>query len=113
LYPGDGKTPNYNKAAFNWLLTDYVMEDASYYALREINLGYKFPDDKIKFAKISSLRLYLSAQNLFFHTAKGYRGINPESRITSGPYGSALVGGYQRGSFPIPQTFVFGVDLNF
>lgn len=113
LFPGDGKTPNFNKAAFNWLLTDYVIEDASYYALREINLGYKFADDKIKFAKISSLRLYLSAQNLYFHSARGYRGINPEARVTSGPYGSALVGGYQRGSFPIPQTFVFGVDLNF
>ena len=113
LFPGDGKTPNYNKAAFNWLLTDYVVEDASYYALREVNISYKFPDNKIKFAKINSLRMYFSAQNLYFHSAKSYRGINPEARVTSGPYGSALVGGYQRGSFPIPQTFVFGVDVNF
>jgi hypothetical protein len=113
MFPGDGKTPNYNKAAFNWLLTDYVIEDASYYALREVNISYKFPDNKIKSAKINGLRLYLSAQNLYFHSAKSYRGINPESRVTSGPYGSALVGGYQRGSFPIPQTFVFGVDVNF
>jgi TonB-linked SusC/RagA family outer membrane protein len=113
LFPGDGKTPNYNKAAFNWLLTDYVMEDASYYALREVNIGYKFPENKIKKAKFNSLRLYVSAQNLYYHAAKNYRGINPEARVTSGPYGSALVGGYQRGSFPVPQTFVFGVDLNF
>ena len=111
MYPGDGKTPAYNKAAFNWMLTDYIVEDASYYALREANLGYKFPENKIKFAK--TLRIYLSAQNLYFHSAKSYRGINPESRFTSGPYGSALLGGYQRGGFPIPRTLVFGVDVTF
>ena len=111
MFPGDGKTPTYSKSAFNWLLTDYVVEDASYYALREINIGYKFPDGKIKFAK--ELRLYTAIQNLYFHSAKGYRGINAESRYTSGAYGSALVGGYQRGGFPIPRTFVFGVDLTF
>jgi hypothetical protein len=113
MFPGDGKTPTYSKSAFNWMLTDYVIEDASYYALREVNIGYKFPESKIKIANLNSLRVYFSAQNLYFHSAKGYRGINPEARYTSGPYGSALVGGYQRGSFPIPRTFVFGVDINF
>ena len=113
MFPGDGQTPNYNKAAFNWLLTDYVIEDASYYALRELNLGYKFDEAKINKFKLSGLRIYFSAQNLYFHSAKNYRGINPEHRNTTGPYGSALVGGYQRGGFPLPRTFVFGVDVNF
>ena len=49
----------------------------------------------------------------FFHTAKGYRGLNPEGRFTNGAYGSSLVDGYQRGSFPIPKTFIFGIDVNF
>jgi TonB-linked SusC/RagA family outer membrane protein len=113
MFPGDGKTPNYNKAAFNWLLTDYVVEDASYYALREVNIGYKFNEAAISKLKLNGLRVYFSAQNLFYHTAKGYRGINPEARVTSGPYSSSLITGYQRGSFPIPQTFVIGVDVNF
>ena len=113
MFPGDGKTPNYNKAAFNWLLTDYVVEDASYYALREVNIGYKFTEAKISKLKLNGLRVYFSAQNLFYHTAKGYRGINPEARVTSGPYSSSLITGYQRGAFPIPQTFVIGVDVNF
>ena len=113
MFPGDGKTPTYSKSAFNWMLTDYVVEDASYYALREVNIGYKFPEEKVKPLKINSLRFYVSAQNLFFHSAKGYRGLNPEARLTTGPYGSALVGGYQRGGFPIPRTIVFGVDLSF
>jgi len=110
--PGDGRTP-YEELGFNWMLTDYVVEDASYFALREVNLGYNFPANLVKKIGLSSLRLYTSGQNLFFHSANGYRGINPEGRSTSGPYGSALIAGYQRGAFPIPKTYVFGIDINF
>lgn len=110
--PGDGRTP-YEDLGFNWMLTDYVVEDASYFALREINLGYNLPANWSNKLGLSSLRLYTSAQNVYFHSANSYRGINPEGRSTNGPYGSALIAGYQRGSFPIPRTFVFGIDINF
>lgn len=112
MFPGDGKTP-YSTIGFNWMLTDYVVEDASYYALREVVVGYKFPNRVAKFLHMSSVRLYFSAQNLYFHTAGGYRGINPEARFTSGPYNVPLVDGYQRGSFPMPKTVLFGIDVNF
>ena len=95
------------------MLTDYVVEDASYFALREVNIGYNLPANLAKKIGLSSLRLYTSGQNLFFQSANGYRGINPEGRSTSGPYGSALIAGYQRGAFPIPKTYVFGIDINF
>lgn len=110
--PGDGRTP-YEDLGFNWMLTDYVVEDASYFALREVNLGYNFPANLTKKIGLSSLRFYTSGQNLYFHSANGYRGINPEGRSTSGPYSSALISGYQRGAFPIPRTIVFGIDINF
>ena len=112
LNPGDGKTP-YSTNGFNWMLTDYVIEDASYYALREVNLGYTLPTASIKKLKVNSMRLYFSAQNLFFITASNYRGVNPEGRFSNGPYSSVLIDGYQRGSFPIPQTFTAGIDINF
>ena len=110
--PGDGRTP-YEELGFNWMLTDYVVEDASYFALREVNLGYNLPANLAKKLGLSSLRLYTSGQNLFFQSANGYRGINPEGRSTSGPYASSLIAGYQRGAFPIPKTYVFGIDINF
>jgi TonB-dependent starch-binding outer membrane protein SusC len=110
--PGDGKTP-YSTVGFNWMLTDYVVEDASYYALREILVGYTLPETLMKKTKLSSVRIYFSGQNLFFHTAKGYRGINTEARFSSGPYATPLIDGYQRGSFPTPKTFLFGLDINF
>lgn len=111
-YPGDGKTP-YSTNGFNWMLTDYVVEDASYYALREVNLGYTLPKSILKKLRTSSTRLYMSAQNLYFHTARGYRGLNPEGRFNNGAYSSVLIDGYQRGTFPIPQTIVAGIDINF
>jgi len=112
MFPGDGKTP-YSTIGFNWMLTDYVVEDASYYALREVIFGYTLPVKVAKLAHINSARVYFSAQNLFFHSASGYRGINPEARFTTGPYATPLVDGYQRGSFPMPKTYMFGIDINF
>jgi len=111
MFPGDGKTP-YSTVGFNWMLTDYVVEDASYYALREVVIGYSFTDIA-KRARMGGIRAYLSIQNLYYHSAKGYRGINTEARFSSGPYNTSLVDGYQRGSFPMPKTFLVGIDINF
>ncbi len=112
MFPGDGKTP-YSTFGFNWMLTDYVVEDASYAALRELLVGYTLPSKVTQWMRLSSLRVYFSAQNLFFITGSNYRGINPEARFSSGPYQTPLVDGYQRGSFPIPKTMLFGIDINF
>ncbi len=111
-FPGDGKTP-YSTLGLNWMLTDYVVEDASFYALREVLVGYTLPEKFVRKAKINSLRVYISAQNLFYHKAASFRGLNPEARNTSSQYSTPLVDGYQRGAFPVQKTFVFGVDFNF
>jgi TonB-linked SusC/RagA family outer membrane protein len=112
MFPGDGKTP-FSTIGFNWMLTDYVVSDASYLSLREVNLGYRLPSSISKAIKLNSLRVYFAAQNLFFKSASNFRALNPEGRATSGAYSSALIDGYQRGSFPIQKTFVFGIDINF
>ncbi|MEO5947300.1 MAG: TonB-dependent receptor [Chitinophagaceae bacterium] len=112
MFPGDGKTP-YSTVGFNWMLTDYVVEDASYYALREVLMGYTLPEKISKKAGLSSLRIYFSGQNLFFHKAASFRGLNPEARSNSAQYSTPLVDGYQRGAFPVQKTFLFGVDFNF
>jgi hypothetical protein len=113
LNPGDGKTPIANVGFQNWLLTDYTVEDASYWALREVIIGYTLPQSWIKRAKLSSMRFYFTASNLFFKTAASFRALNPEARISSGPYNTPLIDGYQRGAFPINRSFLFGIDINF
>jgi hypothetical protein len=112
MFPGDGKTP-YSTVGFNWMLTDYVVEDASYFALREVIVGYTLPMKATKALGLGSARIYFSGQNLLFQTPSGYRGINTEARFNSGVYNTPLVDGYQRGSFPMPKTFLFGIDVNF
>ncbi len=112
MFPGDGKTP-YSTVGYNWMLTDYVVEDASYVALREVIVGYTLPVKATKSLGLGSARVYFSGQNLFFSTAAGYRGINVEARMGSGAYNTPLIDGYQRGSFPMPKTFIFGIDVNF
>ena len=112
MFPGDGKTP-YSTVGFNWMLTDYVVEDASYYCLREVIVGYTLPSKLIKALHLTSLRAYFSGQNLYFKTAASYRGINTEARFSTGPYNTPAVDGYQRGGFPMPKTILFGLDVNF
>jgi TonB-dependent starch-binding outer membrane protein SusC len=112
LNPGDGQTI-YSTLGYNPMLTDYVVEDASYYALREMIVGYTLPASFIKKLGINSTRIYFSGQNLYFSSAAGYRGINSEGRFNSSPYNTPLADGYQRGSFPMPKTFLFGLDINF
>lgn len=110
--PGDGKTPYYTNGE-DWMLTDFVIEDASYAALRNVILGYTLPRKLAGKAKISQLRFYASADNVFYIMGKGYRGINPEARSTNSQYATPLMDGYQRGAFPISRTFTLGIDVNF
>lgn len=110
--PGDGKTP-YNNVGADWMLTDYVMENASYASLRNVIIGYSFPAKILKRAKVNTLRIYASGDNLLLITGGSYRGINPEARVTSNQYTSPLTSGYQRGAFPVTRTFTFGLDFNF
>ncbi len=112
LNPGDGKTP-YFTSGFDWMLTDYPIEDGSYFALREVIFGYTLPQKIAKAVRLESLRLYTSMQNAYVHWNKSYRGINPEARSTTSQYASPLIDGYQRGGFPMPRTVLFGLDINF
>ncbi|GGZ41103.1 SusC/RagA family TonB-linked outer membrane protein [Echinicola pacifica] len=111
-HPGDGKTP-YSTNGIGWQFTDYMIEDGSYVSVRDIILGYTLPKSLVERIKLQNIRVYGSAQNALYFTSKGYRGINPEARSTSGSYESPLVSGYQRGAFPVPRAFVFGLDISF
>ena len=73
MFPGDGKTP-YDTTGFNWMLTDYVVEDASYVALRDVTVGFTMPSEYVKKFGLNGMRLYFSGQNLFYYSGSSYRG---------------------------------------
>ncbi len=110
--PGDGKTP-YENNGILWQETDYMIEDGSYVALRDVVLGYTLPKRAATKMGLSGLRLYLSGQNLFYIWSDDYRGVNPEARYTYGAYTSPLIDGYQRGGFPIQSTVTGGIEISF
>ncbi len=92
------------------IFTDDIIQDASYWSLRNISLGYRFPSrllDRTNFFK--SLRIYISGQNLVYKTKADYTGYNPESINTT----SATTYGYQRAGSPIQRTVSLGVNVEF
>jgi hypothetical protein len=111
--PGDGKTP---AAALSQLThntaTDFYIEDGSYMALRNLNLGYTLPSGLFKKFGMSNLRIYTSVNNLVVITSDDNRAYNPEgmmgevSGINSQP-------GLNTGSEPINRTIVFGLNVGF
>jgi TonB-linked SusC/RagA family outer membrane protein len=101
------------KLGRDWVLTDYLIQDASYISLREVVFGYTIPNKIVEKVKMEKVRLFFSGQNLLYLMASDYYGVNPEGLLTSSVYSSPLISGYQRGTFPIQQQFAMGIDINF
>lgn len=83
------------------------VENASFFRIRTVNLGYTFNKQKIHF--INSLRLYAQVQNLFVLT--NYSGFDPEVSSTGGNNDRAA--GVDYAAYPQPRVFTFGLNLNF
>ena len=80
---------------------------------KNYTLGYTLPSAAARKMKLSGVRFYVSGSNLFYIWGSGYKGINPESRLTSSQYSSSMISGYQRGGFPLTSTISAGFDINF
>ncbi|WP_245542036.1 TonB-dependent receptor [Proteiniphilum acetatigenes] len=89
----------------NWLSSDLYVKDGSYWRLKNIQLGYTLPRGMTKNLLISSLRLFVAAENLL--TLTKYEGFDPE--ISAG--GTQI--GIDRGIYPQARTYTFGLNLNF
>lgn len=99
------------------IFTSDDIQDASYVALRNVNLGYSFSSNITKKMSLSKLRMYVGAQNLVYIMAKNYTGYNPEGIMPSSGPGSLpttpTTYGYQRGAAPIYRTISFGLNVEF
>ncbi len=91
------------------IFTNDIIQDASYIALRNVNIGYNFNQRLLSKMKASSARVYLSAQNLFYITASDYTGFNPESINNT----SSTTYGYQRAGSPVFSTVSVGFNIQF
>uniref|UniRef100_UPI00313ACC79 SusC/RagA family TonB-linked outer membrane protein n=1 Tax=Joostella sp. CR20 TaxID=2804312 RepID=UPI00313ACC79 len=91
------------------IFTNSIVQDASYVALRTVNVGFNFPKDVTQNIGLSNLRLYVAGQNLLYFTADGYTGFNPESIYETSP----TTYGYQRAGSPIARTISLGLNAEF
>lgn len=91
------------------IFTNSIIQDASYIALRNVNVGYNVNGGLLSKLKLTNARVYMAAQNLLYITASGYTGFNPESINTT----SATTYGYQRAGSPVFSTVSLGVNVQF
>jgi hypothetical protein len=92
---------------------NYYVEDGSYFRLKTLQLGYTLPKSLIAKAKMTNVRLYFQAQNLF--TLTKYTGADPDIQLISrDPFGAGdYYIGVDLGGFPNPQQFLFGLNITF
>lgn len=108
-WTGEGtsnRIPRYVQGdSYNWQSSDLLVYDGSYLRLKNIQLGYTLPKGLTEKVFISSLRLYVAAENLLTFTK--YHGFDPE--ISSG--GTSL--GIDYGVYPQARTWTVGFNLAF
>lgn len=98
--------PSYDGYVPSELYSRFI-EDGSYLRLKNITLGYTFPEQLTRKAHINKVRVYVTAQNLFCLTK--YSGYDPEVNTLTSP----LMPGFDWGGYPKSKAFTFGLELQF
>ncbi|MCD0468999.1 TonB-dependent receptor [Flavobacterium sp. JAS] len=93
-------------ATANNVFSDYFVEDASYLRIQNIQLGYTLNPSISQKAGITKLRLYTGVNNLYTFTK--YKGFDPGASN-----GAPIGGGIDYGFYPIPRTYLLGLNINF
>jgi TonB-linked SusC/RagA family outer membrane protein len=93
-------------ATSNNVFSDYYVEDASYCRIQNVQLGYTINPDFTKKAGIDKLRVYAGVNNLYTFTK--YKGFDPGASS-----GAPLSSGIDYGFYPVPRTYMFGVNVKF
>lgn len=80
--------------------SSFYLQDASYLRLRYLTLGYNFNQKDLSFLKLTGLRVFAQAENLYTWTK--WRGWDAESSRS-----------VDYGQYPTPRTISFGVEVQF
>jgi len=91
--------PHYNARPSSWLV-----EDASFLRIQSVQFGYTLPTSFTDRLNIRGARFYINSQNL--HVFTKYRGYDPEVSSSN-----VLLSGIDNGSYPIPRSFLLGVQI--
>ena len=90
-----------------WFLHSWAVEDGSFLRINNVTLGYTLPKDLTQRAKVSSLRFYVTLNNLYTFTK--YTGYDPEVNTRRS---TPLTPGVDYAAYPRSRAFLFGVNLS-
>ena len=93
-----------NGEPWNNYFSDRMIQNAAYWKIANVELGYNFPDKWFK-GIVSGVRAYVSAQNLYTFT--GYKGYNVDFA------GGVFTPGYNFCSFRSAKSFMAGILFTF
>ncbi|WP_229311148.1 SusC/RagA family TonB-linked outer membrane protein [Larkinella soli] len=105
----DGSLPRFTTTnKNNTAMSDRYVEDASYWRVQNITLGYRLPKAILGKIRAGNLRVYGSIQNL--KTFTKYSGYDPEI----GAFNNSIkLMNVDMGHYPNPRTFTVGANLQF
>jgi hypothetical protein len=78
--------------------SDYLFVNNSYFKLRNLQLGYTFPEAFTQKIRMEKLRIYFMADNLFWISSGEFKGPDPERTDIN--------------AIPVPTTLSFGVNVS-
>ena len=84
----------------------FYVEDGSFLRLQNVTLGYTLPTDLLDKFKLTKLRFYVSANNLF--TLTGYSGLDP---AVGGAADTNF--GIDVGNYPVTRGYTAGINIGF
>ncbi len=93
-----------NGEGWNDYFSDRKIQNAAYWKIANIELGYNFPDKWFK-GVVTGARIYVSAQNLYTFTK--YKGYNVDYA------GGTFTPGFNWCSYPSARSFMAGVLFSF
>lgn len=112
-WTGEGSTNTMPRNAYtapisnDWFSNVYI-ENGNFLRIRNVQVGYTFPESLSKKAGISHARLYVAAQNLYTFTK--YTGYDPE---IGSPSQNVLQTGADFGRYPLARMFTVGINCQF
>lgn len=86
-------------------VSTYLIEDGSYFRLKNIQLTYNLSKDVLSNWGIGGGQIYVQGQNML--TITDYSGLNPEIQT-----GTDTTLGFDGGYMPVSKTIIFGINVN-
>jgi TonB-linked SusC/RagA family outer membrane protein len=101
----------------NTQASDAYLLNGDFLKIRNLQVGYTLPKSLLRSVLIDNARVFVSAEDLFTFTS--YPGnLDPElpignNSMFNGSNDSVLRTGVDRGHYPLPRAFTFGLSLGF